>query len=91
MRVCFAEPLRKSTVIGVHNIQYGAIYVTIAVFKQLAVIRKDTGDHPIVFGPIGLHGHSDTVAWSPFFSLLTVVLSDMSSPLSFGQKMRRPL
>ena len=34
----------------------GAIYVTVAVYKNLAVVRRKTSEHPLFIGPLYLHG-----------------------------------
>jgi hypothetical protein len=52
----------------------GSIYVTVAVYKNLALHRKRTGDHPIYLGPIYLHGHSDTETYSFYFSHIAMQL-----------------
>jgi hypothetical protein len=33
----------------------GSIYVTVAAYKNMAVLRRRTNDHPIFIGPIFLH------------------------------------
>lgn len=54
----------------------GSIYVTPSVYKNTAVNRKRTGDHPIFLGPIFLHGHSDRQNYGMFFSHLSVLMMD---------------
>jgi len=53
-----------------------SIYVTPSVYKNTAVNRKCTGDHPVFLGPIFLHGHSDRLNYGMFFSHLSLLLMD---------------
>jgi len=36
----------------------GAIYVTVVVYKNLAVVRRKKNEHPLFIGPFYLHSHS---------------------------------
>ena len=54
----------------------GNIYVTVCVYKNLALQRKRTGEHPVCIGPIFLHGHSDISTYSFFFSHIASRLHD---------------
>jgi len=74
----------------------GAIYVTVAVYKNLAVVRRKTNDHPIFIGPLYLHGHSDAETYSFFFSHVSSRLLDCPfSQLTIGadeeQAMRKAM
>ena len=53
-----------------------AIYVTVAVYKNLAVVRRRTNEHPLFIGPLCLHGHSDAETYSFFFSHIASRLLD---------------
>ena len=43
------------------------LHVTTTVFKNQAVVRETTGEHPLFFGPAFIHGHSTKVVFSSFF------------------------
>ena len=55
-----------------------AIYVTVAVYKNLAVICRRTNEHPLFIGPLYLHGHFDAEMYSFFFSHIALCLLDCS-------------
>jgi hypothetical protein len=46
------------------------LHVTATVFKHLAVVRRETGDHPLFLGPAFIHGHSTEFVYNSFFSQL---------------------
>jgi len=74
----------------------GAIYVTVAVYKNLAVVRRRTNEHPLFIGPLYLHGYSDAETYSFFFSHIASRLLDCpSSQLTVGadeeQAMRKAM
>jgi hypothetical protein len=48
-----------------------AVYVTPSVYKNKALERKRTSDHPLFLGPLFIHGHSDTETYSRFFGHLS--------------------
>lgn len=55
---CFQCP--KGSVLSFDKtFNLGVIYVTVAVYKNLAVVRHRTNEHPLFIGPLYLHGHSD--------------------------------
>ena len=43
------------------------LHVTATVFKNQAVVRETTGEHPLFIGPAFIHGHSTKVVFSSFF------------------------
>ncbi|XP_064098155.1 uncharacterized protein LOC135209391 [Macrobrachium nipponense] len=66
-----------TTVLGVDKTyNLGELHVTATVFKNLAVRRRSTDDHPIMAGPIFLHGNSDTDTYFVFFQHLAGMLVD---------------
>jgi len=52
----------------------GATYVTLSVYKNVALHRTRAGDHPLFLGPIFIHSHSDTRTYNQFFGHLSGVL-----------------
>jgi len=52
----------------------GAIYVRIAVYKNLGLVRQHSNEHPIFIAPIILHGHSDTMTYSFYFTHIATML-----------------
>jgi hypothetical protein len=63
----------------------GAIYVTPTVYVNQALERTATGAKPIFFGPIFLHGHSDTETYNQFFGHLSGCIMDCNfSELTWG-------
>lgn len=68
-RFCCSAPASSSSVLGFDKtFNLGQVQVTASAFKHLAVTRKDTGDHPIFAGPMFIHGNSDYLTYSEFFS-----------------------
>ena len=79
-RFCCAAPSGQSTILGVDKtFNLGDLHVTGTVFKYLAVKRRSTDDHPIVAGPMFLHGNSDTETFYLFFQHIQGLLHDMPS------------
>ena len=55
------------------------IHVTVSGFKELAVVHRDTGDHPLFFGPIMLHGNSDYDTYRLFMQHIAAQLESAPS------------
>ena len=55
--------------------------MTVTVFKNLAMLRRSTDQHPIFLGPMYIHGSSTNVDYSFFFDHLRSVLDAPSPPL----------
>ena len=72
---CFNGP-RGSVLSFDKTFNLGAIYVTVAVYKNLALVRRKTNEHPLFIGPLYLHGHSDAETYSFFFSHIASRLLD---------------
>jgi len=71
--MCFDR--ENGSVIGIdktYNI--GSVYVTASVYKNIAIMRKRSGDCPVFIGLLFIHGRSDTVTYSDFFSHLSAKL-----------------
>ena len=56
----------------------GSLYVTLGVYRNLALQRVGSGDIPIFIGPIFIHGNSDFATYAHFLvtypsSLLVVI------------------
>jgi hypothetical protein len=64
----------------------GSCYVTTIVYKNLKVIRKDSNDHPVLFGPMLLHfdGYKET-----YHDFLAHVKSVLDLDFRFGSHCRR--
>ena len=60
------------------------VHVTMAVYKNLAVYREGTQNHPIVMGPMFIHGTSDYETYGVFFDYLKRKLSLCTSPPVMG-------
>jgi hypothetical protein len=72
-QMCINAPV--PTVLGVdRTFNLGEFYVTATSFKHLHVTRKYTTDHPIMFGPVFLHGTCTTKGYHSFFSHLACEL-----------------
>ena len=71
-RFCCSAPQTQTTVLGFDKtFNLGDIHVTLAVFKNLAITRCDSNEHPILPGPLFLHGNSDYLTYLNFFSHLS--------------------
>ena len=67
------------------------VHVTATVFKNLAVKRRKTGEHPIFLGPIFLHGNSDSQTFKVFFKHLANELENEPSAPTFGSDDERAM
>ena len=52
----------------------GAVYVTVSVYKNIALHRKRSGESPIFIGPIFIHGKSDIETYADFFGHFSIKL-----------------
>ena len=85
LRFCCNSPMAKTTVLGFDKTSNLAeLHVTAAVFKNLAVKSKTSGDHPLFLGPCLLHGNSDFETYHFFFSELSSCLREGRSQPVFG-------
>jgi len=57
----------------------GSMYVTPSVYKNVALVRRRTGDSPLFIGPTFIHGHSDFDTYSHFFGQLSAKTVDCNS------------
>ena len=80
-RFCCSAPSARTTVLGVDKtfMLAGDLHVTLVVFKNLAVKRRDTHEHPTFAGPLFLHGNSDYQTYLSFFSHLAGKLRETTS------------
>jgi len=53
----------------------GNMYVTVGVYRNLALQRAGSGDLPIFLGPMFIHGNSDFETYAHFFCNLSVRLA----------------
>ena len=84
-RFCCSAPQTQTTVLGFDKtFNLGDIHVTLAVFKNLAITRRDSNEHPIFPGPLFLHGNSDYLTYLNFFSHLSGRLQGTPSQPVFG-------
>jgi hypothetical protein len=52
-----------------------SVFVTAAVYKNIAQIRRRTSDSPLFLGPVFIRGQPDFQTYSQFFSNLSGLLS----------------
>ena len=84
-RFCCAPPDAQTTVLGVdRTFTLGDLHVTMTVFKNLAVTRRDNNEHPIFPGPLFLHAKTDYLAYHSFFSHISARLRGTPSQPIFG-------
>ena len=73
--MCFARD--SPSVFGIDkSFNLGDIYVTATSFKHKGLLRKETRDHPIVMGPLLLHGNSTETIFRCFLSDVSDALGD---------------
>jgi len=53
----------------------GSLYVTVGIYRNLALQRIGSGDVPIFIGPIFIHGNSDLEIYAHFFSYVSIRLA----------------
>ena len=53
------------------------MYVTVSTYTNQALNRGSTGSSPVFFGPMFIHGHSDTDTFNIFFGRLASKLQDL--------------
>ena len=82
-RFCCSAPIGETAVLGEDKtFNLGQFHVTVTVFNNLAVLRRDTGEHPIFFGPMYIHGSSKMSDYSTFFDHIRRALENPpSSPI----------
>ena len=80
-RFCASMPLAHTTPLG-YDKTYGLtdLHVTAGVYKNLALVQRGTGEHPLFIGPIFIHGNSDTKTFHSFFSHLRIELELCNAP-----------
>lgn len=61
----------------------GKVYVTVSVYRNLALRRAGSGDIPIFIGPLFVHGNSDFHTYANFFGYLSSRLYECD-----GRKLR---
>ncbi|XP_034015727.1 uncharacterized protein LOC117501034 [Thalassophryne amazonica] len=84
-RFCFSKSVAENTVLGIDKIlNLTNFCVTTTSFKNLALIRRTTRDHPIFMGPMFIHGNSTQTDFTQFFSHLNSKLCDSPSPPVVG-------
>ena len=63
------------TVLGIdRTFNLGELFVTVTVYKHLALSRKRSGEHPIFIGPLFVHGGSTYEMYHHFLSTIQSVL-----------------
>ena len=63
----------QGTVLGIDKTYNLAdFHVTPTAYKDLSVLRRTTGDHPICFGPTFIHTSSTTKTYSSFSMTLPI-------------------
>lgn len=68
-RFCGPAECMTSTILGLDKTySLGDIHLTVTVFKNLGVTRRSTKDHPLMIGPIFLHGNSEKETLFYFFN-----------------------
>lgn len=68
------------------------MHVTATCFKQNAVVRDDTGESPIFWGPLFIHDNSDFDTYSTFFNHLRTKLMDTdTTKLVIGSDEKLPM
>lgn len=55
------------------------MYVTPSVYKNIALVRRRTGDNPVFIGPLFIHGHSDFETYAQFFGQLSTKTVDCNT------------
>jgi len=84
-RFCCSAPAGQTTVLASDKtFNLTEVHVTMAVYKNLALCREGTHKHPIMTGPIFVHGTSDYDTYSVFFDYLKRKLRQCSSQPVLG-------
>ena len=84
-RFCCCGPSSDSTVLGFDKtFNLGDLHVTLGVYKNLSVKRRDSDGHPLFVGPLFLHGNSDFTSYHSFFAHLSAKLHGLPSQPVFG-------
>ena len=81
---CF-DRSQGSVLSFVRTFNFGSIYVTASVYKNVVLRSNRTGEAPIFLGPLFIHGHSDTDSYGVFFGHLATRFADTDqSQLTLG-------
>ena len=72
----------NSTILGIDRTFNLAdnLFVTVTSFKHVGLIRKKTGEPPIIIGPILLHGSADATIYREFLSDIAEGLGSSRQP-----------
>ncbi|XP_035659254.1 uncharacterized protein LOC118404294 [Branchiostoma floridae] len=82
-RFCCSGNLAHAAVLCVDKtFNLSDVHVTATVFKNLSIISRKTDEHPLFIGPMFLHGNSDFLTYSAFFSHLASQLEFAKAPCS---------
>ena len=74
---------RLKTPLGIdRTFNLSSCYVTVTVFKELDVLKADTGEHPIFIGPVLLQWDAFKEAYIEFFNELKIGLTNVRKELS---------
>ena len=84
-RFCCSSPAGQTTVLGFDKtFNLTEVHVTMAVYKNLAMYSEGTQNHPIMLGPMFIHGTSDYETYSVFFDYLKRKMRQCSSQPVLG-------
>jgi len=82
---CCSAPAGQTTVLAFDKtFNLTEVHITMAVYKNLAVYREGTQNHPVMMGPMFIHGTSDYKTYGVFFDYLKRKLSLCTSPPVMG-------
>ena len=95
-RFCCSSPQAFVTPLSFDKtFNLGECHVTLGVYKNLALVHRDTRNHPIFIGPLFIHGNSDFQTFHLFFAIIASHLVDSSSAPIIGsdeeQAMRKAM
>ena len=79
-QICdMTSEIESGSVIGINRtINFGACYITIAVYKSSKVVHKYSEKNPLLLGPIYLHWDGDFGTYFSFFSHLKSVWGEIA-------------
>lgn len=71
----------EPSVLGVdRTFNLGDVYVTVTSFKHTGLLRARSAEHPIIFGPMLLHGTATTKVYRAFLSSIADALGTGHQP-----------
>lgn len=77
--------IKNGCIIGIdRTFNVGSCYLTVTIFKNKSILKNETGEPPIMLGPMYLHWDGSYHTYQRFLSHLQSALRDIEQKIIFG-------